>query len=117
MSKLRNKVQIIGFAGKNPEIRPLNNNVMARLSVATNDFYTTKNGRRIEETNWHSIVLWGKQAEYAQENIRKGTEVAIEGRLVNRSYEDKNGRKVFVTEISVNEIYVISQREDEARLA
>ncbi len=117
MSKLKNKVQLIGFVGRDPEIRQLNNSVMARFSVATNDYYTTKSGTRIEETNWHNIVLWGKQAEYANNTIRKGVEVAIEGRLVSRSYENKNGYKVFVTEISVSEVYVISKKESTRQTA
>lgn len=114
MSNLKNKVQLMGFVGKDPEVKTVSTgNKMARFSMATNDYYTNAKGEKIEETYWHNIVVWGKQAEFVEKNVYKGTELAIEGKLVSRSYENKEGNKVYVTEVSANEIVLMSRKTKE----
>ncbi len=110
MSTLKNKVQLIGHVGQTPEIRNLENgNKMARFSLATNDAYTNAKGERIEQTYWHNIVAWGKTAELIENYVDKGKQIAVEGKLVNRSYETEKGEKRFITEVSVNEVVFLSK--------
>lgn len=111
MYALRNKVQLIGNLGNNPEIRTLEDGKkMARFSVATNENYRNTNGEKITETQWHNLVAWGKVAEIAEKLLQKGSEVAIEGKLVSRNYTDKEGIKKYVTEIQVNEVLVFGDK-------
>ncbi len=96
---LRNRVQLIGNLGSEPIIKEFGNNKkMARFSIATQDIYK-KDGKLVKEVQWHSIVAWDKIAESAEKNLVKGTEVVIDGRLIRRSYNDKNGEKQFISEI------------------
>lgn len=111
MYALRNKVQLIGNLGNNPEIRTLEDGKkMARFSVATNENYRNTNGEKITETQWHNLVAWGKVAEIAEKLLQKGSEVAIEGKLMSRNYTDKEGIKKYVTEIQVNEVLVFGDK-------
>jgi single-strand DNA-binding protein len=108
MNALRNKVQLIGNLGNAPEIKTLENGKrMARFSVATNEIYRNAKGDKVTETQWHNLVAWGKLAEITEKYLSKGKEVAIEGKLINRSYNDKDGVKKYITEIQVNEILLI----------
>ncbi len=110
MSTLQNKVQLIGHVGQTPEIKNLENgNKMARFSLATNEAYTNAKGERVEQTYWHNIVAWGKTAELIENYVDKGKQIAIEGKLVNRSYETEKGERRFITEISINEIMFFSK--------
>ncbi len=94
MYALKNKVQLIGNLGNKPEIRTLDGGKkMARFSVATNETYRNAKGEKVTETQWHNLVAWGKVAEIAEKYLDKGSEVAIEGKLTNRSYNDKEGNK------------------------
>src|SRR5690349_5012826 len=87
MYALKNKVQLIGNLGSNPEIRTLDGGKkMARFSVATNETYRSAKGEKVTETQWHNLVAWGKVAEIAEQFLVKGSEVAIEGKLINRNY-------------------------------
>lgn len=96
---LRNRVQLIGNLGSEPVIRDFGNNKkMARFSVATQDIYK-KDGKFVKDVQWHSVVAWDKIAETAEKNMGKGTEVVIDGRLIRRSYNDKNGDKQYISEI------------------
>ncbi|HEX6334571.1 MAG TPA: single-stranded DNA-binding protein, partial [Flavisolibacter sp.] len=102
MYALRNKVQLIGNLGHAPEIRTTENGKkLARFSVATNESYRNSNGEKVVETQWHNVVAWGKVAEIAEKYLNKGSEVALEGKLVSRSYNDKEGVKKYVTEVQV----------------
>lgn len=108
MNTLRNKVQLIGNLGADPEVKTFNGGkTVARFSIATTDAYKDKEGNKVSETTWHNIVAWGRTASVAEKFLKKGSEVAIEGRLSNRSYEDKEGIKRYVTEIIVNELLLI----------
>lgn len=111
MNTLRNKVQLIGHLGTAPEIKSFDGNKkMARLSIATNEAYTNAKGEKVKETQWHNVVLWGKQAEFAEKYLNKGSEVLIEGKLVNRNYTDKEGIKKYVTEVQVNDVMVFGSK-------
>ncbi|PIQ15164.1 MAG: single-stranded DNA-binding protein, partial [Flavobacteriales bacterium CG18_big_fil_WC_8_21_14_2_50_32_9] len=103
MSNLKNKVQLIGNIGNAPEIINLESGKkLAKFSVATNESYKTAKGETVKETQWHNLVAWGKTAEIVEKYLTKGNEVAIEGKLTSRSYEDKTGVKKYVTEVVVN---------------
>jgi single-strand DNA-binding protein len=114
MSNLKNKVQLMGFVGKDPEVKHLSTGTtMARFSMATNDHYTNAKGEKVEETYWHNIVAWGKQAEFVEKYVSKGIELAIEGKLVSRSYENKDGNKVYITEIVTHEVLLLTKKNHE----
>lgn len=114
MSNLKNRVQLMGFVGKDPEVKNLSTGTsMARFSMATNDHYTNAKGEKVEETYWHTVVVWGKQAEFAEKYISKGTELAIEGKLVSRSYENKDGQKAYITEVVAHEVLLLNKKNAE----
>jgi single-strand DNA-binding protein len=111
MYALKNKVQLIGNLGNAPEVKTLESGKkMARFSVATNESYRNAKGEKITETQWHNLVAWGKVAEIVEKYLAKGKEVMIEGKLVNRSYNDKDGNKKFITEVQVNEILMLGEK-------
>ncbi len=113
MTTLRNSVNLIGHLGNDPEMKTFGENRrMARFSLATNDYYNDSEGKRVTETQWHNIVAWGKTAEIAEKLLNKGKEAAIQGKLVNRSYDDKEGNKHYVTEVVANEILVFGNNKD-----
>ncbi|MCL8000960.1 single-stranded DNA-binding protein, partial [Brucella sp. 21LCYQ03] len=94
-----NKVILVGHLGKDPEIRYLDGNVsVASFPLATSEFYN-KDGKKIEQTEWHNIVLWRALADLAVKYLKKGKLVYIEGKLRTRTYEDKEGVRRFATEI------------------
>lgn len=108
-------MQLIGNLGNAPEIRTLESGKkMARFSMATSEVYRNAKGERITETQWHNLVAWGKLAEIAEKFLTKGKEVAVEGKLVSRSYNDKEGNKKYVTEIQVNEMLLLGTKPAEA---
>lgn len=107
-----NKVILIGNLGRDPELKYLEGNVArANFSLATSDSYKDKNGNRVDQTEWHNIVMWRGLAETAEKYLKKGTQVYIEGKLQTRQWNDKEGHKRNTTEI-VAESYVILQRRD-----
>ncbi|HQQ94579.1 MAG TPA: single-stranded DNA-binding protein [Bacteroidia bacterium] len=100
-----NKVQLTGNLGNNPEIKTFENgNKLARFSMATNEEYTTRSGEKSSDTQWHFITAWGKVADRVESDLKKGSFVSIEGRLVTRNYTDKNGQKKYITEVVANEV-------------
>ncbi len=108
MTTLRNSVTLIGRLGNDPEVKTVgDNHRLARFSIATNDYYNDSKGNRVTETQWHNIVAWGKTAEVAEKVLSKGKEAAIQGKLVTRTWEDKEGEKHYVTEIIANEILAL----------
>jgi single-strand DNA-binding protein len=115
MYALKNKVQLIGNLGNNPEIRTLEGGKkMARFSVATNETYRSAKGEKVTETQWHNLIAWGKVAEIAEQFLSKGSEVAIEGKLINRNYTDKEGNKRYITEVQVNEVLMLGDKKSKA---
>lgn len=112
MYALKNKVQLIGNLGNAPEIKTLEaGKKMARFSMATSESYRNAKGEKVADTQWHNLVAWGKVAEIAEKYLTKGKEVVIEGKLVNRSYNDKDGNKKYITEVVVNELLLIGEKE------
>ncbi|WP_326983796.1 single-stranded DNA-binding protein [Chryseobacterium sp. MYb264] len=105
---LRNSVSLLGYTGKEVEIVNFENGgLKATVSLATHDHYTNAKGEKIEETQWHSLVAFGKTAEIFQKYVIKGKEIAINGKLTYRSYEDKDGVKRYITEIRVEELVLL----------
>ena len=110
MYALKNKVQLIGNLGNAPEVRNTESGKkLVRFSVATNEQYKNAKGERVTETQWHNLIAWGKVADIAEKFLLKGTEVAIEGKLVNRNYMDKEGNKKYITEIQVTELLMLGK--------
>lgn len=111
MNALKNRVQLIGNLGKDPEVKAIDNgNKMARMTIATNETYQNAKGEKVTETQWHNVVAWGKTAELVEKLLAKGNEVVIEGKLVNRSYTDKDGQKKYVTEVVANELLLLTKK-------
>ena len=111
MSNLRNKVQLIGHLGNDPEIINLESGKkIAKFSIATNESYKNEKGEKVEDTQWHNLVAWNKTAEIAEKYLKKGKEIVIEGKLSSRSYEDKEGVKRYVTEIVVQEMLMLGSK-------
>lgn len=104
MSTLRNSVHLVGNLGMDPEVKNFDNNrKLVRLSIATNESYKNDKGEKVTETQWHNLIFWGNQAKLAGDYLKKGDEVAIEGKLTNRNYVDKDGNKRYASEVVVNE--------------
>ena len=115
MSTLRNKVQLIGNVGNAPEIKNLENGKkVANFSLATNEFFKNSNGDKVQSTQWHNIVAWGKTAEIVEQYAGKGKEIAIEGKLTSRSYETKESEKRYVTEVIASEILLLGSKDENA---
>jgi single-strand DNA-binding protein len=111
MNAIKNKVQLIGHLGQAPDIKTIGEGKkVAHLSVATNENYKNAKGEKVTETQWHNVIAWGKLAEIAEKYLVKGTEVAIEGKLINRNYTDKQGVKRYVTEVQANELLILTKK-------
>ncbi|MBA3971521.1 MAG: single-stranded DNA-binding protein [Bacteroidetes bacterium] len=112
MNALRNKVQLIGNLGMDPEVKSLDGGKkLAKVSIATNETYKNAKGERVTETQWHNLIAWGKTAEIVEKFLKKGSEVAVEGKLINRNYTDKEGIKRYVTEIEVSELLMLDAKK------
>ena len=110
MNTLRNKVQLIGNLGNDPEVITLESGKkLAKFAIATNESYKNSNGEKITDTQWHNIVTWGKTADIIEKYVAKGKEVVIEGKLTSRSYETKEGEKRYITEIVCNELLMLGK--------
>ncbi|REG92174.1 single-stranded DNA-binding protein [Flavobacterium aquicola] len=107
---MQNRVQLIGNTGNDPIIKTLDSGKkVANLSIATKDFYKNDKGERVEQTEWHPVVAWGKTAEIIEKFVTKGKQIGIEGKLTHRSYEDKNGEKRYITEVVASEIMLLGK--------
>lgn len=112
MNNLKNSVRLIGNLGMNPDVKEVTGGKkLAKFSLATSATHKDSEGNRVSETQWHNLVAWGRQAEIAEKFLVKGKEVAIEGKLVSRSYTDKEGVKRYVTEVIVHELLLIGGRK------
>ncbi len=113
MNAIKNSVRLIGHLGDTPKVRKLESGkTVANFSIATNEIYRDSNGEKQSETTWHRLVAWGKQAEIVENYLKKGSEIAIEGKLTNRSYDDKNGVKQYITEIIVNSLLMLDKNSN-----
>jgi single-strand DNA-binding protein len=112
MNTLKNSVQLIGHIGKDIELRTFDNGKkLARITLATNEYFKDGKGEKRQETQWHNLTAWGTLADNISSTLTKGNEVAINGKLVYKSYEDKSGATRYVAEIVVNEFMRISKYE------
>jgi single-strand DNA-binding protein len=94
MNAMKNKVQLIGHLGQLPEIKTIaDGKKVAHLNLATSESYKNAKGEKVTDTQWHNIIAWGKLAEIAEKYLQKGTEIAVEGKLITRNYTDKQGIK------------------------
>ena len=108
MNTLRNKVQLIGNLGNNPEIITLESGKkLAKISIATNETYKNAQGEKVTDTQWHNVIAWNKTADIIEKYLQKGSEVAIEGKLTSRSYDDNDGNKKHITEVVCNELLML----------
>ncbi len=113
MNSLKNSVRLMGFLGNDPEIKKFGDNKsLARASIATNESFKNRDGEWVSETQWHNLIMWGRQAVFAEKSLEKGSEIAIEGKLVNRTYIDKEGITRYFTEVVVNEIIAFRKKEE-----
>lgn len=112
MSNLRNKVQLIGRVGNAPEVIQLESGKkLVKFTMATNDSYKNAKGDKVEDTQWHNLIVWNKTAEVVEQYVKKGDELTIEGKLTNRSYDDKEGNKRYISEIIVNELLMMGGKK------
>ena len=110
MNTLRNKVQLIGNLGNDPEIINLESGkTLAKFSIATNESYKNAQGEKVTDTQWHNIVAWGKTAQIVEKYVAKGKEIAVEGKLTTRSWEDKDGTKRYTTEVVCSELLLLGK--------
>lgn len=110
MNAMKNTVQLIGNVGNDPEIKSFDGGKkVANLTIATNDSYKNDKGEKVEQTEWHKVVAWGKTADLIEKYVTKGLQIGIEGKLTHRSYDDNNGEKRYITEIVVNELLLLGK--------
>ena len=107
---LRNKVTLIGRTGKEVEMVKFENGQLAKVSLATSEHYTNAKGEKVEETQWHNLVCYGKTAEIMEKYVEKGKEIAVEGKIMYRTYDDKDGQKRYITEIRVEELVLLGSK-------
>lgn len=107
---LRNKITLIGKTGKEVEIVQFENGKIAKVSLATSDYYTNALGEKVEETQWHNLVCNGKLADLMEKYVEKGKEIAVEGKVVYRNYDDKEGQKRYITEVRVDQLVLLGSK-------
>lgn len=113
MKTLRNKVQLIGNVGDTPKAHTFESGKkVIRFSLATNDYYL-KDGEKVQQTQWHNVVAWGKQADIIEKYVFKGSEIAIDGKLTSRSFENEGGEKQYISEVLINEILLLDSKGSE----
>lgn len=106
---LRNRVTLLGRTGNDVEVFKFENGgTKASVSLATNDTYYNEQGERIDETQWHNVIAFGKQAEILEKFVVKGQEIALEGKVCYRNYQNAEGKKIYITEIRVSDVVLIS---------
>lgn len=111
MYTIVNKVQLIGRLGNDPEIKNTKNGTkLAKLSLATDESYRDAKGNKVDNTQWHRLVAWDRNADFAEKFLTKGQQIAIEGRLVSGSYEDKDGNRRYTTDIHVNDFMMLGSK-------
>lgn len=111
MNNMKNRVMLIGHVGMDPQLVEFGENKkLVKFSLATSDGYRNNKGEWVNETIWHNIVAWGKLAETLSSKLKKGTELALEGRINNRSYEDKNGQKKYFSEILMSDFLTLREK-------
>ena len=116
MNSLANRVTLIGNLGKDPETKTTETGKKITVfTLATNDGYKNSEGEKVKETTWHNIVAWNGLAEIAGKYLKKGKEVAVEGRIVYRTYEDKKGVTKNITEIVLNDLVLLRNGKESGK--
>lgn len=116
MNSLKNRVTLIGNLGQDPETKTLETGKkVTNFTLATDDGYKNSDGQKVSETTWHNIVAWNGLAEIAGKYLKKGRQVAVEGRIVYRTYEDKKGVTKYITEIVLNDLILLRSGKDEEK--
>ena len=104
---------LVGNVGRDPEVRYLDSGVaIAKFPLATSETYTNKSGDRVTNTEWHNIVIWRKLAEVVEKYVQKGQQLYLEGKISNRSYDDKEGIKRYISEIVVDNMQMLGKKSD-----
>jgi len=112
MNTPKNKVQLIGHLGADPEMKSFENgNAMAKMRIATNETYKNAQGELVTDTQWHTVIAWGKTAETAGKFLNKGSEVLVDGRLVHREYTASDGQKRHTTEVVVQDLIFMDKKQ------
>jgi len=112
MKDLRNRVQLLGNLGMDPEVKSFDGErKLAKFSVATSQSYTNNKGERVQDTQWHNIIAWGKLAERVEKYLKKGIEIALEGKIVYRQYDNGEGQTKYITEIVMNDFLMVSKKQ------
>ena len=109
-----NKVVLVGLLGKNPESQEANGKTVAKFSLATSEKYKDKSGEKQETTTWHNIVVWGSIADICVKYLQKGSLVYLEGKITNRSWDDKDGNKKYMTEIVCSEMKMLGGKSEQS---
>lgn len=114
MNSMKNKVQLIGNLGADPEVKEVaNGGKMVRLSLATSENYLNAKKEKVDDTNWHNLLIWGNLATSTEKFLHKGDTIAIEGRLKNNTFTDKNGEKRYANDIVVHEYQLLHRKQME----
>ena len=112
MKSLKNSVQLMGRLGKDPEVKTFDNGKsLTTFTIATNEKYINEKGEKVEDVQWHSIVAFGKVGEIAGKYLKKGSEVAVEGKLVHKVYETAQGEKRYFTQVNLNELVMVGGKD------
>jgi len=115
MRNLRNQVQLIGRLGADPEMSEFSTGGRkTQMRIATSETYKNKSNEKVTDTQWHNVIAWNNTATFAKTYLTKGTEIMIQGKLSNRTYEDKNGTTRYITEVVADQIMIIQKKEEEA---
>ena len=111
---MKNRVQLIGNLGADPEVKDVGKGgKMVRLSLATGESYLNAKKEKVDETNWHNLLIWGNLATSTEKFLHKGDTIAIEGRLKNNTFTDKNGEKRYANDIVVHEYQLLHRKQME----
>ncbi|MBS1647218.1 MAG: single-stranded DNA-binding protein [Bacteroidetes bacterium] len=109
---MKNKVTLIGHVGNSPELKTFEGDKkLVRLSLATNESYKNKKGEKVTDTTWHNVIAWGALAERICKYAQKGSEIAVEGKLINNNYVDKEGVKRYSTEIQLSDMLLLGSKQ------
>lgn len=111
MNTIKNQVQLIGHLGADPEVKQFEGDkTKVSFNLATSESYKNQKGEKIQETQWHSIIAWGMTAKTVEKFLKKGSEIALQGKLTHRNYDDKDGVKRYVTEIVLNDFIFLDKK-------
>lgn len=114
MTTVRNSIQLVGNIGKELELIEFDSgSSKVSFTMATNEYYKNSDGEKVQETQWHNVVAWGKLADLMNTYLKKGSEILLRGKLVHRSYNDKSGNTKYVSEIVADEFLMLGKKQDQ----